>query len=121
MAYQVDVNSAHCEWVLCRDGRTYWLEERDHEAYPTIPATSNVIAGFNSESDARAELAATLILQAIDGLDCSDEEAADLLEIWNVEGFGGREERVTNERGAEELVAEMLDWARSERFAAEVR
>jgi uncharacterized protein (DUF1330 family) len=49
-----DINDETVTHVVCRDGSTYWVEERDRDAAPQIDATSNVVAAFDDEASALA-------------------------------------------------------------------
>ena len=56
----------------------------------------------------------TLLTDALNALDCTDEERAGLLEILDVEGFGGREDDVTDSASAAAVAEERLEWLRQQ-------
>ena len=55
-----------------------------------------------------------LLDAAIAALDCSDDERTGLIEILDVEGFGGRENDATDSASATAVAEERLEWLRQQ-------
>lgn len=55
------------------------------------------------------------IRRLYDNDEIDNDEKKALLEIWNVEGFGGREDNAVDETTAVEVVRERLAWLRDMR------
>jgi hypothetical protein len=55
-----------------------------------------------------------ILRKAIEALDAETVEREALLDILHTEGFGGREDRATDETSAREIAEERLDWYRGQ-------